>query len=277
MTTQSTSKQVQLLVVAITMALVAAVVLAIAPGTASAAPKFACSVDGQGTLKWDDNGAERYWVYRSTDGGNKYEWLGRSLGGTSFSDAGAPAGALYQVHYQGISRTDCTGVVNTSAPASSTQQLPFDCEVKDGSISWSDHGVSKYWVYRSLDGGNKYEWLGRTLGDTKMVDPKAPAGALYQVHYNGIPRENCTGTNPQKAPAPKAPVVDEKLVVDFKKPVIDFKAPVIEKKAPVLDIKAPVIDFKAPVMAPVIEKAPVLDFKAPVADLGGFGDFGFGF
>jgi len=159
MTNQSTLKRVRPLVIAITLALVATIALAITPGTASAVPKFTCSVDGEANLKWDDNGAEKYWVYRSVDGGNKYEWIGRTLGDTTFSDDGAAAGALYQVHYQGISRTNCDGrvaasgaVINsptdTPAPTPAPARAPFNCEVNNGSISWSDHQADKYWVYR---------------------------------------------------------------------------------------------------------------------------------
>jgi len=150
MTNQSTLKRVRPLVVAITLAMVATMVLAIAPGTASAAPKFSCSVDAEANLKWDDNGADKYWVYRSADGGTKYEWIGRTLGDTTFTDDNAPAGALYQVHYQGISRTNCDGsvvIVNNPAP----EKAPFNCAVNNGSISWSDHQADKYWVYRYQD------------------------------------------------------------------------------------------------------------------------------
>lgn len=67
----------------------------------------------------------------------------------------------------------------------------FACLNTAGLLSWPDHDKSKYWVYRSDDGGD-FAWIGRTLGATSFTDVDAPGGATYQVHYAGIPRSECS-------------------------------------------------------------------------------------
>jgi len=69
---------------------------------------------------------------------------------------------------------------------------PFACEVDAGELTWSDHDQPKYWLYKSTDGGATYNWLGRTLGATMLIDPEPVDGAKYQLHYVGIPRVNCS-------------------------------------------------------------------------------------
>lgn len=152
----------------------------------SAGQQFECSSAG-GVLTWSDHGQSKYWVYRSTDGGQSYNWLGRTTGATTFTDPSPTGGARYQVHYAGIPRSDCT---IASEPPSLGQQ--FTCSSNGGVLTWSDHGQSKYWVYRSTNGGQSYSWLARTTGATTYTDPSPVRGALYQVHYAGIPRSNCT-------------------------------------------------------------------------------------
>jgi len=149
---------------------------------------FSCSSDA-GSLSWSDDGAGRYWVYRSTDGGSTFTWLGRTIGtpaATSFDDPAPVPGARYQVHYQGIPRVDC---IIESEPVLATG---FSCTNTNGNLNWPDRNQTRYWIYRSVDGGTTYTWLGRTLGATSFQDPNPVSGALYQVHYAGIPRSNCT-------------------------------------------------------------------------------------
>jgi len=149
------------------------------------APAFACSSDAGG-LSWTDAGAERYWVYRSIDGGVSYEWIGRTLDGTSFSDSSARAGALYQVHYDGIPRIACSIAVE-AAPAPDG----FECSSDGGVLSWTDADAERYWIYRSTDGGATYDFIARTFGSTTKRDPNPAVGALYQVQYPDSDRVDC--------------------------------------------------------------------------------------
>jgi len=71
---------------------------------------------------------------------------------------------------------------------------PFTCSVAAGAVSWPNAGQGRYWVYRSVDDGASFQWLGRTLGATSFVDQAPVLGATYQVHYAGIPRTLCDVT-----------------------------------------------------------------------------------
>jgi len=86
-----------------------------------------------------------------------------------------------------------------SSPASAQPGEPFRCFVDAGDLTWSDHQQSKYWAYKSTDNGASYQWLGRTFGATTLTDPAPTIGAKYQVHYNGIPRIDCSVTTPEAA------------------------------------------------------------------------------
>jgi len=165
--------------------------------TVSAEPEappapFACDADG-GVLSWVDAGAARYWVYKSTDGGATYRWLGRTAGApatTTFTDPAPTIGAGYQVHFAGIDRVGCSITSEPAAPPP-----PFECASQLGVVTWTDRGQLKYWVYKSTDGGATYRWLGRTVGDpapTTITDPAPTDAARYQVHYPGVPRFACT-------------------------------------------------------------------------------------
>jgi len=87
----------------------------------------------------------------------------------------------------------CVVLPSTSAAAQEYQDPSFDCTADAGVVSWTDDAATKYWVYRSTDGGTSYQWIGRTIGSdggpapTSFADPRSAVGALYQVHYAGIP------------------------------------------------------------------------------------------
>jgi|GEM_PF-706154 len=156
---------------------------------------FACASAG-GNLTWSDDGVAKYWVYRSTDSGLTYSWIGRTIGSpapTSFTDLNPVVGARYQVHYEGIPRVECS--IESEPPDGGGG---FTCSADAGNLTWTDDGVDRYWVYRSTDGGLTYSWIGRTIGfpaPTSFVDPAPVVGGLYQVHYAGIPRQACTTIN----------------------------------------------------------------------------------
>lgn len=152
-------------------------------------PAFSCEVDA-GALSWTDDGQPKYWMYRSTDGGLTYAWLGKTLGQTSYTDPNPVIGAKYQVHYQGLARVECTVINEPSASAP-----VFSCQATNGVLTWTDADQGKYWTYRSTDGGATYVWLGKTEGApaaTTLTDTNWTNGTLYQVHYQGIPRSSCS-------------------------------------------------------------------------------------
>lgn len=156
-----------------------------------AAQGFACASDA-GSLSWTDAGESKYWVYKSVDGGGSYNWIGRTLGSTIFQDPAPAIGDRYQVHYAGIPRETCT------IDAWPTAGGVFECaaDADSGTVTWTDLSQSKYWVYKSVDDGQTYRWIGRTLGSSTFRDPDSSTGDLYQVHYAGIPRVGCSIAGP---------------------------------------------------------------------------------
>lgn len=148
-------------------------------------PEVTCAANA-GTISWNDAGQSKYWIYRSTPDRPTFEWIGRTLGGTTFSDPYPTVGAEYQVRFAGAPFFNCT---IEAEPAASRQ--PFSCSVTNGEIEWTDHGQNKYWVYRSTPNNPTFTWIGRTLGDTAFTDRNPVAGSLYQVHYAGISRTDC--------------------------------------------------------------------------------------
>jgi len=147
---------------------------------------FDCASFG-GRVAWSDTGRSKYWVYRSVDDGATWNWLGRTLGATTFVDPSPVPGAIYQAHYAGLARQTC----RNSLRRVPSDDAAFSCTVVDGNVSWSDAQQPKYWIYRSVDDGATWSWLDRTLGTTTFVDPNPAPLARYQVHYAGIPRETC--------------------------------------------------------------------------------------
>lgn len=152
--------------------------------SAAAQLDFSCT-SYENRISWPDVGQSRYWVYRSVDNGATWNWVGRTLGETTFVDPAPDLGVRYEVNFAGRAREACV----VTAP------VVFKCASYEGRIAWSDAGRTKYWVYRSVDGGSTWSWLGRTFGDTTMVDANPTVGAKYQVHYAGIARQSC-GTEP---------------------------------------------------------------------------------
>gem|GEM_PF-1106145 len=154
-------------------------------------PELTCSADAA-TISWNDADQNRYWIYRSTPDSPDFQWVGRTLGETTFADPFPTIGARYQVRFAGASRHFACETI--AEPAS--ERAPFSCSVSGGDLEWIDHDQPTYWVYRSTDGGDTFVWLGRTFGETTFRDPN-PAAAnppRYQVHYAGIPRTECTNS-----------------------------------------------------------------------------------
>lgn len=169
--------------------------LALAPGSLAGAqaPALTCEA-AAGVVTWVDDGAPKpkYWVYRSTNDGGSWEWIGRTLGDATFTDSDPTVGATYQVRYANASPFECATTAETPGPDG-----PFACQVDNGNLTWSDHGQSKYWIYRSTN-GKHFNWIGRTLGETSFADPHPPRRAIYQVHYANHPRVVCDDAEADK-------------------------------------------------------------------------------
>ena len=138
---------------------------------------------GKPQLKWNAvSGAEKYWVYRSTDGVNfKYY---DSTAKTSYTNTGALLGTKY--HY----RVKAVAVVNGKnvASADSGTKSLFTTPAAPGvsiyrvngkpQLKWSAvTGAAKYWIYRSTDGVN-FKYYDSTTG-TSYTNCIAASGTEY--------------------------------------------------------------------------------------------------
>jgi len=160
------------------------------PATAQEPAGFACS-SYENHISWSDNGQSRYWVYKSTDGGTTYNWVGRTLGETTLVDATPQVGAIYQVHYQGIARVACEV----------TKPVVFACSSFGGRVTWSDVGQERYWVYKSTDQGASYDWAsGNDGATTTWGDADTTDDALYQVRHPNRAPQFCTDWAPELEP-----------------------------------------------------------------------------
>jgi len=173
----------------------------------------ACWAEG-GRVTWTSTGASVYWIYRSTDGGATYSWIGRwktSDPGANpevFIDRYPIIGSRYQVRAPGLAATNCS---TESEPERSLGLVCVDAGA--GRLSWTDLGAAKYWVYRSDDGGGSWYWLGRTVDEadptaaapTTFVDPAPSADAQYVVHFAGFPRTGCASAVSPTPPTPVPP------------------------------------------------------------------------
>ena len=149
---------------------------------------------GKPQLKWNAvSGAEKYWVYRSTDGVNfKYY---DSTTKTSYTNTGALLGTKY--HY----RVKAVAVVNGKnvASADSGTKSLFTTPAAPGvsiyrvngkpQLKWSAvTGAAKYWIYRSTDGVN-FKYYDSTTG-TSYTNCIAASGTEYYYKVKAAAVEN---------------------------------------------------------------------------------------
>lgn len=183
-----------------------------------------CAADA-GSITWTDIGSSVYWVYKSTDGGASYNWIGRWKAIDSapnpqvFVDANASVGDRYQVRAPNAPRPVCSIV--SEPPAGNA----FACSVTNNKVTWTNAGQSVYWIYRSLDNGATYSWIGRwkatdpAPNPLEFTDPNPVPGALYQISRPIFPRTNCTGGPlPMPTATPVPPVSPVVITVDNRDP-----------------------------------------------------------
>jgi len=97
---------------------------------------FACASDA-GTMTWTDVGSSVYWVYKSTDGGATFNWIGRwkntdpAPNPQTFTDPNATFGDVYQVRTPGEPAATCS--VTNEPPVGAA----FACASDAGSLTWT--------------------------------------------------------------------------------------------------------------------------------------------
>ena len=146
---------------------------------------------GKPYLKWTAvDGANRYYVYRSTTKDGTYSFLG-STANLNYTDSKADAGTTYYYKVK-------AGIVNGAKSASSAA-VAVTCRcarpvVKPSYVGasgkpyiyWSAvDGAGKYYVYRSTSKNGTYEYIGYTT-KTNYTDNKAVAGTTYYYKVKAI-------------------------------------------------------------------------------------------
>ena len=150
------------------------------------------SSNGKLKLSWNKvEGASKYELYRSTDGGESYSLLTTTTG-TSITNTSAAAGNKYYYKVKAIHSNSSANSVFSSV-VTGTCDLPRP-ELKivvvsstgKLKLSWNKvEGASKYELYRSTDGGKTYNLLKTTTG-TSVTNSSAAAGDKYYYKVKAI-------------------------------------------------------------------------------------------
>lgn len=140
-------------------------------------------------LSWKASGAEKYEIYRSTDGGKTYKLL-KSVTGLSFTDEGLTKGSTYYYKVRSI-------IKDGSSTVKSDFCAPFSVKVlkaptvtltkSDGKVtlSWKAvSGAAKYKVYRSTD--NKSFKLLTTTSKLSYTNSSVTSGTKYYYKVRAV-------------------------------------------------------------------------------------------
>ena len=148
------------------------------------------SANGKPKLSWNAvNGADKYWIYRSTDGKNfKYY---DSTTKTTYTNNSTTVGTRYYYKVKAVVVDNGTSyasafssskslLVSTAAPIVKTAAAEGT-----PSLSWNAvNGADKYWVYRSTDGVNfKYY---DTTTKTTYTNKSVTAGTTYYYKVKAV-------------------------------------------------------------------------------------------
>lgn len=145
---------------------------------------------GKPVLSWKAvDGASKYYIYRSTDGGKTYKYWD-STSKTSYTNSGAEAGKTYYYKVKAVCGKSSYG----NSAQSLAKSIVCDCAKPVLSItavngkpklSWNAvDGATKYWVYRSTDGKNfKYYDTTTKLSYTNM---STTAGTTYYYKLKAV-------------------------------------------------------------------------------------------
>lgn len=187
-----------------------------------AAPSLSISrVNGKPKLSWKAvSGATKYWIYRSTDGKNfKYY---DSTTKTSYTNSGAASGTKYYYKVKAVAVVNGKNVVSSYSYAKSLVCTPATPNVSITSangkpvLSWKAvDGASKYYIYRSTDGGKTYKYWDST-SKTSYTNSGAEAGKTYYYKVKAVCGKSSYGNSAQS--------LAKSIVCDCAKPVLSITA-----------------------------------------------------
>ena len=151
--------------------------------------------DGKPKLSWKAvTGADKYWVYRSTDGKNFSYW--DSTTKLSYTNTGAASGVKYYYRVKAVAVVNGKNVASANSGTKSlltTLAKPSVSITTSGGkpkLSWKAvTGADKYWVYRSTDGKNFSYW------DSTTKLSYTNSGAEKNTKYYYKVRAVCSSNN----------------------------------------------------------------------------------
>ena len=145
---------------------------------------------GKPKIYWNAvDGADKYWVYRSTDGKNfKYY---DSTKKTSYTNNSTEIGTTYYYKVKAVAVVDGKNYASDFSITKSIQRKPAAPTVSINrsngkpKLSWKAvPGAKKYWIYRSTDGKNFKYWDSTTM--TSYTNSGAASGTKYYYRVKAV-------------------------------------------------------------------------------------------
>lgn len=147
-------------------------------------------------LSWKASGAEKYEIYRSTDGGKTYKLL-KSVTGLSFTDEGLTKGSTYYYKVRAVFKDGSSTVKSDFCAPFSVKVLKapsVTVSTTDGKmkLTWKAiSGAEKYEVYRSTD-NKTFKKIG-TATKTSYTNTSANSGTKYYYKVRAVDKNGGVG------------------------------------------------------------------------------------
>ncbi len=147
---------------------------------------------GKIKLSWKKiDGAEKYYVYRSTSENGEFKYLG-STGNTSYTNSSAVAGVTYYykvkaVHEKSAANSALSYVKSRTCdlprPVVKASNVASTGKIK---LTWDAvSGAQKYYVYRATSEDGEYKYVTSTTG-TSFTNTATTAGRTYYYRVKAI-------------------------------------------------------------------------------------------
>ena len=170
---------------------------------------------GKPTISWTKIvGADKYWIYRSTDGKNfKYYDTTKN---TSYKNSSTKIGTTYYYKIKAVTVSDGENVTSAYSNTKSIKCRPAAPSLSISRVngkpklSWKAvDGASKYWIYRSTDGVN-YKYYDTTT-KTGYTNTGASVGTTYYYKVKAVAVVNGSNVASAYSPAVSVAVPDPSM------------------------------------------------------------------
>ena len=160
--------------------------------------------NGRVTISWDAvKGANKYWVFRSTDGKNFVHY--GTTTGTSYVNSSITPGVKYYYAVKAVHSGDMCDAISRQSDVKSTMvltapQVSASCVNGAAKLSWNAvSGASKYFVYRSTDGVN-FSYYSPVTKNT-YTNSSVTAGTTYYYKVRAVATVDGVNWYSQQSPA----------------------------------------------------------------------------